>query len=253
MSDSPRSLWKSSARKSVLQVVAAVVFGGTAAAAEITGHARVVDGDTLYLDGAKIRFNGIDAPETDQVCLDDHGKHWACGITARDKLVEHIGASEVTCSTVGTDQYGRFLAQCRVGEDDLQRWLVRQGLALSYRQYSHAYDADEEVAHQHSTGMWSGAFIAPWDWRHRNKQTEIKGAYAVPINAQTELLGSVSADAAPNSQCVIKGNVNRKGERIYHMPGMRDYAHTRMDKGTGERWFCTEDEAAAAGWRKAMR
>jgi hypothetical protein len=80
---------------------------------------------------------------------------------------------------------------------------------------------------------------------------QIFRAASVPVNAQTALLGAVSASEAPSPECVIKGNVNRKGERIYHLPGQRNYAQINMAKGLGERWFCTE--ADAAGWRRAMR
>jgi hypothetical protein len=118
---------------------------------------------------------------------------------------------------------------------------------------SHSYYADEVAAREAHAGLWQGAFIPPWDWRHRSKETVILGAAAVPVNAQTILLGAVSAAGAPDPNCVIKGNVNRKGERIYHLPGQLNYSQTSMTKGLGERWFCTEAEAEAAGWRKAAR
>jgi len=51
--------------------------------------------------------------------------------------------------------------------------------------------------------------------------------------------------------CLIKGNINRSGERIYHVPGQKWYSRTRIDESFGERWFCTEKEAREAGWRKA--
>jgi hypothetical protein len=75
----------------------------------------------------------------------------------------------------------------------------------------------------------------------------------VPINAQPLLLGAVSASEAASLDCIIKGNLNRNGERIYHLPGQLNYAHVNMKKSLGERWFCTEAAAEAAGWRKASR
>jgi hypothetical protein len=157
------------------------------------------------------------------------------------------------CETTGTDRYGRSLGNCFIEGEDVSAWMVRSGWALSFVRYSHAYDADEVAARDAHAGLWSGAFIAPWDWRHRNKETVILGAAAVPINAQALLLGAVSASEAPSPDCVIKGNVNRNGERIYHLPGQLNYAHLNMEKGLGERWFCTEAEAEAAGSRKASR
>lgn len=117
--------------------------------------------------------------------------------------------------------------------------------------YSHSYDSDEVAARDARSGLWQGAFIAPWDWRHRSKKTEILGAASVPRNAQSILLGAVSAAGAPDPDCVIKGNVNRRGEHIFHLPSQLNYAKINMNKGLGERWFCSEAEAEAAGWRKA--
>jgi len=100
--------------------------------------------------------------------------------------------------------------------------------------------------------MWSGAFIAPWDWRHRDRQTVILGALSVPVASQALLLAPASASGAPSPDCIIKGNVNRNGERIYHRPGGSHYAQVNMNSSE-KRWFCTEQEAQAAGWRPAAR
>jgi len=126
------------------------------------------------------------------------------------------------------------------------------GFALAYVQYSREYVSDEAVAREQRKGMWAGAFIAPWDWRHRNKQTVILGALSVPIAAQSKLLAPASSAAAPSPECIIKGNVNRHGERIYHMPGQGAYAKINMEDPR-KRWFCSEDDARSAGWRPAKR
>jgi endonuclease YncB( thermonuclease family) len=213
---------------------------------------RIVDGDTVQIGETKIRLQGVDAPETDQLCLDANGQSWACGISARDELIKYSAGRDWDCDLASTDRYGRSLGSCFVEGEDVSAWLVQQGWALAFVKYSHSYDADEVAAREAHAGLWQGAFIAPWDWRHRNKETVVLGAAAVPRNAQVILLGAVSAAEAPDPSCVIKGNVNRKGERIYHLPGQLNYSKTSMDKGLGERWFCTEAEAEAAGWRKAV-
>jgi len=130
--------------------------------------------------------------------------------------------------------------------------MVRDGLALAFVKYSTAYAREEEAARKAQRGLWSGAFIAPWDWRHRDKGTIILGPLSVPITAQKILLESASAVGAPSHECTIKGSVNRDGERIYHMPGGGSYAKVNMDV-PGKRWFCSEAEAQAAGWRPAKR
>jgi endonuclease YncB( thermonuclease family) len=224
----------------------------SAFAAEIVGPARVVDGDTVEISNIKIRLVGIDAPESDQLCLNGKGEHWACGIEARDRLLEKTTGKIWTCNGDQVDRYGRTLAVCLVDGEDVNRWMVRQGWALAFVRYSRVYEQDEKVAREAQAGLWVGAFIAPWDWRSRSVTTIILGAFSVPINAQKLLLSAVSQESAPNPDCVIKGNMSRSGECIYHMPGGLFYSRLQMD-AKGKRWFCTEAEAEAAGCRKSLR
>jgi endonuclease YncB( thermonuclease family) len=224
-----------------------------AQAADLSGAPRIVDGDTLAIGATKVRLEGIDAPETDQVCLNANGVHWACGIDARDRLAAHIAGRDIECSSHGVDAFHRTLAICYLAGEDLNGWLVRQGWALAYVKYSSAYRQIEEDARANQRGLWQGAFIAPWDWRHRNDKTVILGAFSVPIEAQAMLLGPSTTKGAPSPECTIKGNISRNGERIYHTEHQSAYARIKMDKDGGRRWFCTPEEAEAAGWRRAVR
>ena len=95
--------------------------------------------------------------------------------------------------TIGTSDL--WLHVVSVTKISKSGWSV---LALAYIQYSHQYDADEEVAREARAGLWSGAFIAPWDWRHRNRSTKILGAVSVPIGAQKTLLRREWNKLAPN-------------------------------------------------------
>jgi len=226
-----------------------LVFLGFAQAGTISGKAEIVDGDTLVIGATKIRLNAIDAPETDQSCLDAYQKLYPCGLLARDRLRAYIGQSTVSCETEGIDRYGRNLAICFLKDTDLNNWLVREGLALAYIQYSNRYQQGEEEARRNRKGLWSGAFVAPWDWRHRTPQTPLLGAIAAKVS-QTSL-SNIGVQSPPIPDCAIKGNVNHKGDRIYFLPVTSAYGKVKMDKGLGERWFCSEQEAEAAGWRKA--
>lgn len=240
--------------------IAIIVFGlGTGAfvaqksvALESHGRALVVDGDTLVVQGATIRLHGIDAPETDQLCLDAIGAHWTCGIMSRQKLAEHIGSRPVSCTHLGYDRYKRIISDCYAENENLNAWMVREGFALAYVKYSSDYISEETAARNDKRGMWAGAFIAPWIWRHRDKRTTVLGALSVPLTAQKTLLAPASAAEAPSQDCIIKGNVNRNGEHIYHLPGQMAYGKINM-KRSEKRWFCTEAEARAAGWRPAAR
>lgn len=238
----------------VLYVSILASLGSTQAnARELSGRARAVDGDTLMLGATTIRLDAIDAPETDQICLDAKGRRWSCGLIARDRLARRIRGEIVTCTGDETDPYGRRLASCRAGATDLQRWMVRAGLALSFVAYSHRYDADEAEARRSQTGLWSGAFVTPWDWRKRSAETQILGTLQPGAAGADALRGLDGAQRPPVASCLVKGNVSRKGQRIYHLPGMRDYTRTRIDRAAGERWFCSAREAEAAGWRRAAR
>jgi endonuclease YncB( thermonuclease family) len=236
----------------IIALVSCLAFS-IAQAADLLGVPRIVDGDTLAIGATKIRLEGIDAPETDQVCLNANGVRWTCGIDARDKLAAHIAGREINCTSNGTDVYRRTLAICYLAGEDLNGWLVQQGWALAYIKYSSVYRQAEESARVNQRGIWEGAFIAPWDWRHRNNKTVILGAISVPIDAQAILLGPSATEGAPSPDCTIKGIINRNEERIYHTEHQSSYAKIKMDKNDGRRWFCTPEEAEAAGWRRALR
>jgi endonuclease YncB( thermonuclease family) len=215
----------------------------------IAGLPRIVDGDTVEISGTKIRLQGIDAPETDQLCLDEKGERWTCGITARDELIRRFGDKPWICEINGQDKYGRTLGTCRADSEDVEGWMVRSGWAMAFVRYSRTYEASGAAARASQSGLWAGAFIAPWDWRGRNKHTEILGAASVPGSASDILLSAASAAQAPSPACTIKGNVNRAGQCIYHVPGGRWYAKIKMDLDKGKRWFCSVEEAEVSGCR----
>jgi endonuclease YncB( thermonuclease family) len=221
------------------------------AAQGVTGVPQIVDADTIYLNSFKIRLNGIDAPETDQFCLDARGQNWTCGIEATSRLRAFSGDRPWACQLTGTDRYGRSLGSCKVRGDDVSRWLVRNGWALAFRRYSTAYIADEEYARQERQGLWAGAFIAPWDWRHRGAQTTILGAFAVATDAQQKLIFPGGASRPPSPECVIKANLKSRDQCIYHLPGGQFYDRLNMHLTRSRRWFCSEADAQAAGCRKS--
>ncbi len=203
------------------------------AADALTGIPTVIDGDTIDIHGQRIRLHGIDAPESKQVC-GAGGEKYRCGQKAALGLSDRIGRGSVTCEAKGTDRYDRVIAVCFKGQEDLNGWLVSEGLAVAYRRYSQDYVTHEAQARSMSVGLWAGEFIMPWDWR-RGKR-----------------LASEQVATTPGD-CVIKGNISSKGARIYHVPGGRWYDQTKINKAKGERFFCSEDEAQASGWRPSYQ
>lgn len=216
-----------------LFLFATIAVASTASGDEnIVGSASVIAGDTLEINGARIRLHGIDAPESKQSCLVE-GKQSQCGQKAADALAGKIGAQTVTCKPKGRDEYQALAAVCTAGGEDLNAWMVSEGMALAYRRYSTAYVRQEKAAAKEKAGIWRGAFVKPWDWRRGKRLT---------------------TDRSPDdSACMIKGNISRTGKRVYHIPGGQYYGPARIDPDKGERWFCSEAEAKKAGWRKSRR
>jgi len=196
-------------------------------AGAITGHADVIDGDTLAIDGVRIRLEGIDAPEAGQGCGRAHAGTWACGAKAAGALARLADGKSIRCEQRGLDKYGRTLGVCFAGERDLNAWMVRQGHAWAFVKYSTRYLKEEAAARSEKLGIWQGEALPPWEYRARR-------------------WASVE-EKAPDG-CAIKGNVTARG-KIYHMPWSPWYAQIRMSQDRGRRWFCTEAEAVAAGWR----
>ena len=130
------------------------------------GRAEAIDGDSLRLAGEEMRLHGIDAPEWHQSCTRD-GRGNACGVAARDALAALLAAGPVTCHWEDRDAYGRALATCLRGAENLNAALVAQGHALAYRRYSTAYVAEEDAARRARRGVWAGSFEAPAAWRAR--------------------------------------------------------------------------------------
>ena len=214
-----------------LGLLFAAPFQGTArndaAAAAIRGVARVVDGDTITVGGTRIRLEGIDAPEAGQTCKRKWIGWWACGTAATATLARMVEGRQVACEPRGLDKYGRVLAVCFAGGRDVNAQMVRQGHAWAFVKYSRSYVKEEAAARAEGLGIWQGQSQPAWDYRARR--------------------WAAAEEKAPDG-CAIKGNITRNG-KIYHMPWSPWYARIRMEHDKGKRWFCSEAEALAAGWR----
>ena len=128
---------------------------------------EITDGDTIKINGEKIRFSGIDTPELNQTCVKEGVKN-SCGLTAKQILIDKIVDNKVKCIKEGKDRYKRILAECFVNNESLSRYLVRSGYAFAYRKYSKKFIIDEDYARANKLGMWSMEFEYPWDFRKNN-------------------------------------------------------------------------------------
>lgn len=220
----------------------------SASATTLVGRASVVDGDTIEIHGERIRFNGVDAPESSQTCGDGGGKAYRCGASAANALDEFLSTSSPTrCEFIERDRYGRFVGDCyRADGTSVQEAVVRSGWAMDWPLYSNgAYAGQQEAAKAERFGIWAGTFQPPWEWRAAQRGSNEAPAQKAPL---------VGASPSSSSEaCDIKGNISSKGERIYHVLGQEHYGRTKIFTSKGERWFCSEAEARAAGWRAARR
>ncbi|MER9316340.1 thermonuclease family protein [Mesorhizobium sp. M0659] len=142
-----------------------------AAAQPLVGVASVIDGDTLEIHGTRIRLNGIDAPESDQLCRDAVGNKYRCGQKAALALDDFLKARRLaSCIEVDRDRYKRMVAVCTAAGVDIGEWMVRQGWALDWKRYSAGFYARaQREAMAARRGIWSGSFTAPWEWRKQAK------------------------------------------------------------------------------------
>lgn len=216
----------------LLALVVALFPAQMSSAADVSGKLRVIDGDTFDVGETRVRIFGIDAPEQDQTCVSADGQTWDCGLWVTGAVREMFQRKDARCEPRDRDRYGRIVAKCFVDGQDVGRLLVSEGLAFAYRRYSLDYDLDEKGAAVRGVGLHASTVEAPASFR----------------------AGRAAAPASQSRQgCTIKGNISSNGTRIYHKPGQRDYENTRISTQKGERWFCSETEAKAAGWRAARR
>lgn len=222
---------ESSSFFSLRRAVALALFGmaafSSAASADLSGRAVAIDGDTIEIGDARVRLEGIDAPEAGQSCGRKWVGTWDCGRAALRALNGLIDNQTVTCKSQGRDKYGRVLGLCSAGGKDINAEMVRAGNAWAFVKYSRTYVGAEEEARAARAGIWQGDAEPAWVYREK------KWAGAEQV--------------APDG-CAIKGNVTANGH-IYHMPWSPWYARVKVDVELGERWFCSEAEAQKAGWR----
>ena len=192
---------------------------------------RIADGDTLTLltlekEQVKVRLAEIDTPEKGQPYYQK----------AKQALADRVFRQNIQVEIVDWDRYGRAVGKIILDGENVNAWMVAEGHAWVYRQYSKdpALLDLEAVAKESGLGLWAlpeAERIPPWEWRRGVRNTADQ---------------STQQEVDPN--CKIKGNINSKGNHIYHVPGSQSYDATRINR-KGERWFCTEEDARDAGWR----
>lgn len=188
---------------------------------------RVIDGDTIEIEGGqRVRYIGIDTPEIvdPRTTVQCFGKE----ASAKNRKLVEGKVVQLEKDVSETDKYGRLLRYVYIDQTFVNDYLVRQG-------YAHASSYPPDIKYQDQ-------FLEA----QQNAQAAGRGLWSVCANQ------SASNTTQYNKEgCVIKGNISQSGEKIYHMPGQKYYDKTIIDESRGERWFCGEDEAVNATWRKS--
>jgi endonuclease YncB( thermonuclease family) len=196
----------------------------------LQGRAYAAGGDSLRIGSTTVRLTGIESPEADQRCM--RGKaSWRCGAAAENALGRLVNGRNATCTLSGKDEAGRSWGQCTVAGKDVSAELVRQGHVFADGTIFVRYSSEEREARGAKAGLWSGEAERPAAYRAK--------------------LWDEAKRRAPEG-CPIKGQVSGNA-RTYVLPWSPDYERTRVQKARGERWFCSEQEAVAAGFKAATR
>jgi endonuclease YncB( thermonuclease family) len=202
------------------------LIGGRA----VKGRAYATGADTLRVGGTLVRLAGIEAHEAEQRC-GRGANRWRCSGVAETVLSRLVNSRTVSCSLSGSDEAGRALGHCTVGQTDVAAELVRQGYVFAEAGLLARYAGEEREARAAKAGLWGGDVERPAEYRAK--------------------LWEEAKRRAPDG-CPIKGQVTASA-RTYVLPWSAEYERARVQAGRGERWFCSEQEAVSAGFKAAQR
>jgi len=224
----------------------------------LTANVIVRDGDTIQLGDVTYRLDGVDAPELDQICINDQADPWSCGIDARDQLAKLIAGRDVHCDDLGPDKLfrKRHVGVCTVQGDStsLNLEIAQMGLAISVEPALKAHAKDDAAkAQADKRGLWKGCFVAPQEFRLGKKDGALIGASCRADRDKEIRAVLFPEDVAMPPSCAIKGKLAVRARvtgnvGIYHLQGCPSYAGLPRP----DRWFCSEDDAQAAGFRRAF-
>ena len=242
--------------RSRISLVAAVLSIVLPASQSSAATAIVRDGSTLQLGNVTFRLDGIDVPTIDQSCIDEHADVWTCGIEARDQLTKLVDGKQVRCDDLGVDPTykKRRIGVCKIeGETtSLSQLLVQKGFALNIEtSASGRFQPDEARARDDRQGLWKGCFVAPREFRQGKQDGPLLGA-SCRADRDREIREAIfPEERVMPPGCNIKGKYAVRARvtgnlGIYHLQGCRSYPGLKAD-----RWFCSEEQAQADGFRRA--
>lgn len=198
----------------------------------LEGRAQALTGDTLRVNATIVRLTGIEAPEQDQQCGGQgKEKRWKCGSAAQTALQEMVRGKTVRCDRGGANEHGEVVTSCNIDGRDIAAELASRGHVFATAGIFSSYGRQEQDARNAKLGVWRGTSERPAEYRAR--------------------MWEVARKSAPDG-CPIKGHLSG-GERVYVVPWSPAYPRVKVQAERGGRWFCSEQEAQAAGWKAVSR
>lgn len=200
----------------------------TAPIETIEGQAKALTGDVMTIGKERVVLKGIEAPEVRQTCQDEGGRDWRCGRSALNALRRITGYENVVCTVSETDAAGRKVSDCRIGDTNIAAELVKEGHVFAQTGLFRSYGDEEDAAKAARRGIWQGEAQRPMEFRaERWELAKLKAPDGCPIKG--------------------KGWAKRR-EKVYLLPWSSSYDSYGVSRSRGDRWFCSEREALAAGW-----
>ena len=244
--------------RSRIFLVAALLSIVLPASQSSAATAIVRDGSTIQLGNVTYRLDGIDVPPVDQLCIDEHADVWTCGIEARDQLSKLIGGKQVRCDDLGVDPTYKKrrigAARSRATTTSLSQLLIRSGFAVLNVDASASgrFQPTRPAPRKIARDFGKAASSAPQRVPRGKKDSTLLGS-ACRADRDREIREALfPEDLAMPASCNIKGKYAVRARvtgnlGIYHLQACRSYPGLTNP----DRWFCSEEDAQAAGFRRA--
>jgi endonuclease YncB( thermonuclease family) len=197
----------------------------------ISGRAVAISGDLMRVGGTLVRLSNVEAPDAHQPCHRANGRRWNCASAAKAGLARLIRRRTVSCTPTGQEDGSAIVAQCHTEKIDVAAELVRHGYVFAVRSFFGSLSGEEDAARAAKAGIWQGEILRPQAWRDQEWQDAMH--------------------SAPDG-CPIKGYI-RASSKLYALPWSENYDRTKVRTDKGGRWFCSEDDAKAAGFAPSSR